>query len=153
MTDDEKFMRECIKEAKKCLKYGDVPVGAIVVKDGEIIAHAHNEREKTNLSTSHAEVLAINRASRKLNNWNLSGCVLYVTLEPCVMCAGAIISARLSRVCFGAYDLRFGCCGTLYNLLNDRFNHRAPVSGGVLKDECEALLKDFFGAVRRGQEN
>lgn len=149
MTQEEIFMAECIKEAKKCSKWGDVPVGAIVVKDGEIIARAHNEREKNNLATSHAEVLAINKACKKLGNWNLSGCELYVTLEPCVMCSGAVISSRVDRVVFGAYDKRFGCCGTLYNLLNDRFNHRANVRGGVRQEECENLMKGFFVKLRK----
>lgn len=152
MTQEEIFIGECIKEARKCKRYGDVPVGAIIVKDGEIISRAYNEREKKNIATSHAEVLAIDRASKKLGNWNLSGCELYVTLEPCVMCSGAIINSRISKVVFGAYDKRFGCCGTLYNLLNDRFNHRAPVRGGVRQEECEALLKDFFTAIREKQK-
>ena len=145
---DEQIMRECIKEAKKCSKYSDVPVGAVVVKDGQIIARAHNEREKNNVSTSHAEVLAIQKASKKVGNWNLSGYELYVTLEPCVMCSGAVISSRISRVVFGAFDKRFGCCGSLYNLLNDRFNHRAPTTGGVLQQECESLIKDYFKKLR-----
>ena len=149
MTQEEIFMGECIKEAKKCAKWGDVPVGAIVVKDGEIISRAHNEREKNNFATSHAEVLAINKACKKLGNWNLSGCELYVTLEPCVMCSGAVISSRIDRVVFGAYDKRFGCCGTLYNLLNDRFNHRANVRGGVRQEECENLMKGFFAQLRK----
>lgn len=151
MTESE-IMLECIKEAKKCKRYGDVPVGAVVVKDGEIIARAHNEREKTNRATAHAEVLAIDRASKAVNNWNLSGYELYVTLEPCVMCSGAIISSRISKVVFGAYDKRFGCCGTLYNLLNDRFNHRASTRGGVLIDECEELLKNFFSQIRKNKD-
>ncbi len=148
MTDDEKWMKECIKEAKKCKRYGDVPVGAIVVKDGVVVGRGHNEREKGNIATAHAEIKAIEKACKTLGNWNLSGCELYVTLEPCVMCSGAIISSRISRVIFGAYDKRFGCCGTLYNLLNDRFNHRAPTSGGILQEECEGLLKTFFSALR-----
>ena len=147
----EKIMKECIREAKKCAKFSDVPVGAVVVKDGEIIARAHNEREKNNISTSHAEVLAIQKASKKLGNWNLSGCELFVTLEPCVMCCGAIISSRISKVVFGAFDKRFGCCGSLYNLLNDRFNHRAPTVSGILQEECEALIKGYFKKLRERQ--
>ena len=148
---EEQIMKQCIKEAGKCARFSDVPVGAVVVKDGKIIARAHNEREKNNISTSHAEVLAINKASKKLGNWNLSGCELYVTLEPCVMCSGAIINSRIDRVVFGAYDKRFGCCGSLYNLLNDRFNHRATTRGGVLQDECEKLIKSYFLQLRARQ--
>jgi len=149
---NSRFMDRAIALAKEAGQMGEIPVGAVIVKDGEIISRAHNEREKTNRATAHAEVLAIDRASKVLNNWNLSGCELYVTLEPCVMCSGAIISSRISKVIFGAYDKRFGCCGTLYNLLNDRFNHRAPTHGGVLINECEALLKSFFGEIRKNKD-
>lgn len=142
-------MRLAIKEAQKALKTKDVPVGAVIVKDGKVIAKGHNEREKLNDATAHAEIVAIRRANKKLKTWYLDGCTLYVTMEPCVMCAGAIINARIERVVFGASDFRFGCCGTLYNLPQDsRFNHRAQVEGGVLSEECAKLLTDFFKKLR-----
>lgn len=149
VKDDDYFMGIAIAEAKKALKTKDVPVGAVVVKDGKIIAVGHNLKEKKGIATLHAEVVAINRASRKLRSWYLDGCTLYVTLEPCVMCAGAVINARVDRVVFGTLDYRFGCCGTLYNLPTDeRFNHRAAVDSGVRTEECAALLKDFFKGLR-----
>lgn len=146
---DETYMRLALEEAKKALKSKDVPVGAVIVKDGKVIAKAHNEREKHDDATAHAEIVAIRRANKKLKTWYLDGCTLYVTMEPCVMCAGAIINARIDKVVFGASDFRFGCCGTLYNLPQDtRFNHRAEVVGGVLSDECAKLLTDFFKKLR-----
>ncbi|HEY8423538.1 MAG TPA: tRNA adenosine(34) deaminase TadA [Clostridia bacterium] len=146
---DEAYMRLALEEAKKALKSKDVPVGAVIVKDGKVIAKAHNEREKHDDATAHAEIVAIRRANKKLKTWYLDGCTLYVTMEPCVMCAGAIINARIDKVVFGASDFRFGCCGTLYNLPQDtRFNHRAEVVGGVLSDECAKLLTDFFKKLR-----
>ncbi|HEY8418845.1 MAG TPA: tRNA adenosine(34) deaminase TadA [Clostridia bacterium] len=151
---DEAFMRLALKEAQKALKTKDVPVGAVIVKDGKVIAKAHNEREKLNDATAHAEIVAIRRANKKLKSWYLDGCVLYVTMEPCVMCAGAIINSRIEKVIYGAQDFRFGCCGTLYNLPEDtRFNHRAQVFGGVLAEECAKLLTDFFKKLRDKKNN
>lgn len=148
MTDEE-FMRVAVEEAGAALASKDVPVGALVVKDGKIIARAHNEKELRQDPSAHAEVLAIQRAAQALGTWYLDDCTLYVTLEPCVMCAGAIINSRIKRLVFGAYDFRFGCCGTLYNLPTDtRFNHRAEVEGGILADECAQMLKDFFKKLR-----
>lgn len=122
-----------------------MPVGAVIVKDGKIISKGHNEREKHNDATAHAEIVAIRRANKKLKSWYLDGCVLYVTMEPCVMCAGAIINSRIDKIVFGASDFRFGCCGTLYNLPEDeRFNHRARVVSGVLHEQCAKLLTDFL---------
>jgi tRNA(adenine34) deaminase len=146
---DEKFMRLALKEAQKALNTKDVPVGAVIVKDGKVIAKARNEREKLNDATAHAEIVAIRRANKKLRSWYLDGCVLYVTMEPCVMCAGAIINSRIEKVIYGAADFRFGCCGTLYNLPEDsRFNHRAQVLGGVLAEDCAILLTEFFKKLR-----
>lgn len=146
---DIEFMRQAIAEAKRALDNKDVPVGAVVVRDGVVVASAYNRREADRDATAHAEVLAIREACRRLGRWNLSDCDLYVTLEPCVMCAGAIVYARIRHVYFGAHDLRFGCAGTVYNLAADeKFNHRAAVTGGILEDECKTLLTDFFRALR-----
>lgn len=147
---EEEFMQQAIDEAKKALENGDVPVGALIVKDGRIIASAYNRREADRDATAHAEVLAIRAACRQLGRWNLSDCELYVTLEPCAMCAGAIVYARLKKVCFGAYDLRFGCAGTVHNLVCDpALNHRAAIKGGVLEEQCKKLLVDFFADKRK----
>ncbi|MDR0426853.1 MAG: tRNA adenosine(34) deaminase TadA [Clostridiales bacterium] len=146
---DKRMIREALKEAKKALEYRDVPVGCVLVRDGAIVARAHNRRERDNRPTAHAEVLCIDAAAKRLGAWNLSGCTLYVTLEPCVMCAGAIVYARIDRVVFGAYDKRFGCAGSVHNLLADpKFNHRALVTGGVLEAECLAPIQEFFKAIR-----
>jgi tRNA(adenine34) deaminase len=146
-------MSEAIKEARAAAD-GEVPIGCVIVKGGNIIARAANEKETRKLATAHAEMLAIAEASRAADNWYLEGCTLYVTLEPCAMCAGAIVAARLDRVVFGAYDKRFGACGTLFNIASDaRLNHRAEVVGGVLEKDCAGLLSDFFKERRkRGQD-
>lgn len=146
---DEKWMREAIAEARKAEAAGEVPIGAVIVENGEIIARGHNLRESGLDPTLHAEMIAIREASRKKRAWRLSGTTLYVTLEPCPMCAGAIVQARIDRVVFGASDPKAGCCGTLMNLLQEpRFNHRAEVAPGVLQDTCAALLSDFFRNLR-----
>ena len=145
----EAFMRAALGEAAQALALGEVPVGAVVVRDGEIVARAHNERETGGDPTAHAEVLAIRRAARALGRRRLSDCTLYVTLEPCPMCAGAIAMARLGEVVFGAYDERAGCCGSLYALTEDAaFGAVIPSSGGLLEEECRALLDRFFAAKR-----
>ncbi|GFR36566.1 tRNA adenosine(34) deaminase TadA [Thermobrachium celere] len=145
----EYFMREAIKEAKKCLFIDEVPVGAVVVKDGKIVGRGHNLRETLKDATAHAEILAIKEACRNLGGWRLIDCEIYVTLEPCVMCAGALVNSRIKRLIFGAYDKRFGACGTLYNIAYDeRLNHRIEVVGGVLEKECATLLSDFFRKKR-----
>jgi len=138
-------MRVAIREAERCLGWGDVPVGAVVVRDREAVAWAGNERERRGDPTAHAETLALSRASERLGTWRLEGCTLYVTLEPCAMCAGAAVLARVDRVVFGAADPKAGFAGSLGDLLRDpRLNHRAIVTGGVLAEECGALLKAFF---------
>ena len=143
-------MRAALGEAAQALALGEVPVGAVVVRDGEIVARAHNERETGGDPTAHAEVLAIRRAARALGRRRLSDCTLYVTLEPCPMCTGAIAMARLGEVVFGAYDERAGCCGSLYALTEDAaFGAVIPSSGGLLEEECRALLDRFF-AEKRG---
>ena len=142
-------MRAALGEAAQALALGEVPVGAVVVRDGEIVASAHNERETGGDPTAHAEVLAIRRAARALGRRRLSDCTLYVTLEPCPMCAGAIAMARLGEVVFGAYDERAGCCGSLYALTEDAaFGAVIPSSGGLLEEKCRALLDRFFAAKR-----
>lgn len=138
-------MDAALREAGKAYAKSEVPVGAVVTQGGKIIARAHNVRMTTADPTAHAEVLALRKAGKKLGHWNLEGCDLYVTKEPCVMCSGAIVLSRIRRVYYGAYDKRFGCCGTVYNLANDKtFNHRAETIGGVKECECAQLLTDFF---------
>ena len=142
-------MAAALEQARLAASIGEVPVGAVVVIDGEIVAARHNEREATVDPTAHAEVLALRDAAAAAGDWRLEGASLVVTLEPCPMCAGAALAARVSRVVFGAYDPKAGAAATLYNLLVDpRFNHNAEVIGGVREDECGALLTEFFSAHR-----
>ena len=146
---EEKFMKEALKEAQKAYNKLEVPVGAIIVKDGKIISRAYNQKECKNDTTNHAEILAIKKASKKLNSWRLLDCDMYVTLEPCSMCAGALIQSRIRKVYIGALDEKTGACGSVLNLLEDyKFNHTVEVEKGVLKEECEALLKKFFRELR-----
>ena len=146
---DEFYMLEAIAEAKKAEEQLEVPIGAVIVLNGEIIARAHNLRETTQNAVSHAELLAIDQACKKVGTWRLENATLYVTLEPCAMCSGAIILSRIKRVVFGAHDPKGGCAGTFMNLLQDeRFNHQSEVVSGVLEEECGGLLTQFFRAVR-----
>ena len=146
---DEFYMLEAIEEAKKAGSQLEVPIGAVIVSDGEILAKAHNLRETTQSATSHAELLAIEEACKKAGSWRLENATLYVTLEPCAMCSGAIILSRIDRVVFGAHDPKGGCAGTFMNLLQDeRFNHQSEVVPGVLAEECGRLLTDFFRGIR-----
>ena len=147
---DEKFMREAMAEARLAAESGEMPVGCVIVMDGEIIARAHNECEAAHDPTAHAEILAIRRAARAVGGWRLDAATLYVTLEPCPMCAGAIMQSRVRRLVFGASDPGQGCAGSLYRIPEDpAFPHFCPCCGGVLEDECAALLKDFFSALRK----
>ncbi|WP_044893484.1 tRNA adenosine(34) deaminase TadA [Bacillus alveayuensis] len=149
MKSDEYYMQLAIEEAKKAEELGEVPIGAIIVKDGEIIARAHNLRERDQRSIAHAELLAIDEACKMLGSWRLEGATLYVTLEPCAMCAGAIVLSRIEKVVFGASDPKGGCAGTLMNLLQEeRFNHQAEVVSGVLQEKCGQMLSDFFRKIR-----
>lgn len=141
-------MKEALKEAKKAQKKDEVPVGAVVVKDGRIIARSHNLREHKKDPSAHAEFMAIQKASKKLKGWRLIGCTLYVTLEPCPMCAGAIINARLPRLVFGASDKKAGAFGSLYDLNEGKLNHTLSITSGVLSDECSTILKDYFKQKR-----
>jgi tRNA(adenine34) deaminase len=151
--DDLAAMQEALAEARAALTHDDVPVGAVVVVDGAIVARRHNERERTGDPTAHAEVLALRDAAAARGSWRLSDATLYVTLEPCTMCAGAILNARVGRVVFGTPDLKAGACGSLYNLLADpRLNHEPPLTVGVLAEECAELLTAFFAARRPGTD-
>lgn len=142
-------MNEALKEAKKAYKKLEVPVGAVIVKNGEIIARAHNLKETKNDTTKHAEILAIQRASKKLNAWRLEDCEMYVTLEPCTMCAGAIINARIKKLYIGTLDPKTGACGSVLNILEDyKFNHKVEYEIGIAKEKCEKILKDFFKELR-----
>lgn len=145
MREDARFMKEALAEARTALLEGELPVGAVVVRGGEIIARAHNGRERSHDPTAHAEILALRRAAERLGNWRLTGCTLYVTLEPCPMCAGAVVQARVDRLVYGAPDEESGCAGSLYRITEDpAFTHFTPADGGVLSGECSALLDRFF---------
>jgi tRNA(adenine34) deaminase len=146
---DEYFMKEAIKEAKKAEVLAEVPIGAIIVMDGRIISRAHNLRESNQSAVAHAELLAIEHACKETGSWRLENATLYVTLEPCAMCSGAIILSRVDRVVYGAADPKGGCAGTFMNLLQDeRFNHQSKVTSGVMETECGQLLSDFFRQLR-----
>ncbi len=145
----EQYMRQAIACAKEAAAQDEVPVGAVIVKDGEVIAAAHNEKESRNCAIYHAEMLAIARAAEKVGNWYLDGCSIYVTLEPCPMCVGAIINSRLDAVYYGANDPKAGCCGSVFDLISEgKFNHKPVVFGGILREECGALLTEFFRSKR-----
>lgn len=149
-SDHEFYMKEALEEAKKAFDKGEVPIGAVVVHNEEIIARGHNLRETSNHPLTHAEVLAIHRASDRFTSFRLEECTLYVTLEPCVMCSGAIVMSRISHVVFGAYDKKGGTVRSLMALLDEpRFNHRPVITEGILEAECSMLLKDFFKNMRQ----
>ena len=149
MQDHVIFMKQAIELAKKAAALGEVPVGAVVVKDGEVIGAGYNLRENNKSATAHAEVIAIEEACKRLGTWRLSGCTLYVTLEPCPMCSGALINSRIDKVVYGCDDSVAGCCGSVLKLNRYPFNHTFEIVGGVLSDQCAAILKDFFEAKRR----
>lgn len=154
MNVDEKYMQIALKEAEKAEKKGEVPIGAVIVHEDKVIATGYNHRETTQTTLSHAELIAIEKANKVLKSWRLEDCILYVTLEPCPMCAGAIVQSRIKRVVYGASDPKAGCAGTLMNLLQeDKFNHQVEVTSGVLKEECSALLSDFFRQLRKEKKN
>ncbi len=148
--EKEKYMEIALKEAQKAFNEDEVPVGAIIVKDGKIIARAHNQKEGKNDTTKHAEIIAIQKASKKLNNWRLEGTTMYITLEPCTMCIGAIIGARIKKIYFGAMDEKTGACGSVLNIPQDYpFNHIVEVEGKLLEKECKTILQDFFKLLRK----
>ena len=145
-------MKEALKEAQKAYDKKEIPVGAVIVKDNKIIARAHNVKEEKNDTTKHAEIIAIQKASKKLNAWRLTGCEMYVTLEPCSMCAGALIQSRISKVYIGTMDYKTGACGSVLNLLKDyEFNHKVEMEKDILQEDCEKILKDFFKELRKSK--
>ena len=149
MSDDERFMREALEEARLAAEEGEVPIGAVVVCEGEVVARAHNRRETDLDPSAHAEFSAMVAASRALGRWRLSGCTVYVTLEPCLMCAGLMVNARIDRCVYGAADPKGGALGTLYDVSHDsRLNHEFEVESGVLGEEAADQLRDFFRARR-----
>ena len=150
MQEKEKFMKEAIKEAKKAEEKLEIPVGCVIVKDGKIIARAHNLKETKLDTTKHAEIIAIQKASKKLKAWRLLDCEMYVTLEPCPMCAGALIQSRIKKIYIGTMDEKTGACGSVLNLLQDyEFNHKIEVETGIEKEQCELILKKFFKKLRK----
>ena len=149
MLKKEKFMKEAIKQAKKAYDKEEIPVGAVIVKDGKIIARGYNKKEEKKDTTQHAEIIAIQKASRKIGAWRLQDCEMYVTLEPCAMCTGALIQARLKRVYIGTMDPKTGACGSVLNLLEDyKFNHKVEDETNIMQKESEKILKDFFKYLR-----
>ena len=149
MTVDEKFMKQAIKQAVKAKELDEVPIGCVIVLDEKIIARGYNRRNTDHTSLAHAEMMAIKKACKRLGDWRLEECTLYVTLEPCQMCAGAIVQSRVKRVVIGAMNKKAGCAGSIFNLLEeDRFNHKAEVVRGVLEEECSKMMSDFFKELR-----
>ena len=150
MTTDEKYMRESIKQARKAAKIDEVPIGCVIVYDDKIIARGYNRRNTDKSTLAHAEIIAIRKAAKIIGDWRLEDCTMYITLEPCPMCAGAIVQARIPRVVVGAMNPKAGCAGSVINLLQmDGFNHKAELTSGVLVDECRTMLQDFFKEMRK----
>ena len=148
--EDEKYMRQALKQAEKAGLLDEVPIGCVIVHEGKVIARGYNRRNTDKSTLAHAEVAAIRKASRKLSDWRLEECTLYVTLEPCQMCAGAIVQARVGRVVIGAMNPKAGCAGSILNLLEMKeFNHRVNVTRGILEEQCSQILKDFFAGLRK----
>ena len=148
-TEDEKFMKEAIKQAKKAEAIGDVPIGCVIVHDGKIIARGYNKRNKDKTVLAHAELLAMKKACKKLGDWRLEDCTMYITLEPCQMCAGALVQSRIDEVVIGSMNPKAGCAGSVLNLLQvDNFNHQVKITRGVLEEECSMMLSDFFRELR-----
>ena len=146
---DIRFMKRAIHQARRAAMLGEVPIGCVIVRNGQVVGRGYNRRNTDHTTLAHAELLAIDRASRKLGDWRLEGCTMYVTLEPCQMCSGAIVQARIVRVVIGAMNPKAGCAGSILNILEEpRFNHQPEVKRGVLEEECSALLTDFFKDLR-----
>ena len=150
MDEDERFMREALKKARRAAAIGEVPIGCVIVYEGRVIARGYNRRNTDKSTLAHAEIAAIRKAARVLGDWRLEGCTLYVTLEPCPMCAGAIVQARIPRCVIGCMNPKAGCAGSVTNLLEmEGFNHRVEVTRGVLEEACSGLLKEFFRELRK----
>lgn len=148
--NDEYFMKEALKEAEKAYKKLEVPVGAVIVKDDKIIARAHNKKEEKNSPIMHAEIIAIEKACKRINNWRLTGCKMYVTLEPCPMCAGALVNSRIDKIYIGTKDPKTGACGSKLNLLQEcEFDTSVEIENGILQEECQEILKAFFKEIRK----
>ena len=146
----EYYMSIALEEAQKAAAEDEVPVGAVIVKDGDVIARAHNRKEAASCAVRHAEIEAIELACKAVGNWWLENAEMYVTLEPCAMCAGALINSRIGKLYYGTEDPKYGCCGSLYNLpADERFNHRFPVTGGIMRDECSSVLSEYFKGKRQ----
>lgn len=149
---EEKFMKEALKEAKKAYKIGEIPIGAVVVKDNEIIARGHNQKEIKKDATKHAEIIAIQKASKIVQGWRLEDCEMYVTLEPCMMCTGAIIQSRIKKVYIGAMDEKMGYCGSVLNLLEyNKYDYKVESETGIMQEECSKIIKDFFASLRKNK--
>ena len=149
LTEDEKYMKEAIRQARKAWKLAEVPIGCVIVREDQIIARGYNRRNTDKNTLAHAELLAIRRASKAVGDWRLEDCTMYITLEPCQMCAGAIVQARMKRVVIGSRNSKAGCAGSVLNLLNmPEFNHQVELTEGVLEEACSAMLTDFFRELR-----
>jgi len=148
MINDEYYIKEALKEAKKAYLIDEIPVGCVIVYNDKIIARAYNKREKNQQAVDHAEIIAIKKASKKLGSWRLDDCKMYITLEPCIMCSGAIIQSKIKEVIYGAYDYRFGCHKSITNVFDLKFNHNVNIKGGVLEKECSDIIKKFFQELR-----
>ena len=154
MTQDERYMREALKQARKAYALGEVPIGCVIVHQDKIIGRGYNRRNTDKNTLAHAEITAINRASKKMGDWRLEECTLYVTLEPCQMCAGAIVQSRMKKVVIGAMNPKAGCAGSIINLLQmERFNHQTEIVNGVLEEECSSMLSSFFLNLRQKKRN
>ena len=153
LTTDEKYMKEAIRQAKKAWKMEEVPIGCVIVHEGKIIGRGYNRRTTDKNPLAHAELAAIKKASKKMGDWRLEDCILYVTLEPCQMCSGAIVQARVKRVVIGCMNPKAGCAGSILNLLQgERFNHQVEITSGVLEAECSQMMKGFFKELREKQK-
>ncbi len=154
ISEDEKYMKEALKQARKAAEDGEAPIGCVITREGKIIARGHNKRNKSASAIAHAEMIAINKACAKLNDWRLEECAMYITLEPCPMCAGAIIQARIPLVVIGAMNPKAGCAGSILDMFSiSQFNHRVEKRTGVLKDECAAVMTGFFSDLREKKRN
>lgn len=153
LTQDEKYMKEALKQARKAYKLNEVPIGCVIVRGDKIIARGYNKRNTISSTLGHAEIMAIRKAGRVVGDWRLEDCIMYITLEPCPMCAGAIVQARIPRVVIGSMNPKAGCAGSVINLLNmDGFNHRVEIEKDVLREECTSILQEFFGELRKNKK-